>query len=292
MNIQLTHGTIRGEVTTRGGELISLRDAQGTEYLWNGDPAFWSGRNPNLFPIVGNLKDGKIAFGERVCEMSRHGFARNSEFALAEQGEDFAVLELREREETLARYPFPFALRVRHQLLENGFSTAFIVTNTGTAPMPFCVGGHTAFRCPLNEGEWFEDYEIVFDQAEDADTLLLSPAGLLTGQTEPFLRGEDRFALDRSVFERLDTIIFQGLNSTGVRLRHKGTGKGVRLDFSQFPMVAFWSKSGAESPFVCLEPWQGCAAREDESGQFADKPHVITLQPGETKELKYSVTIL
>ena len=58
MQFTLSHHGLRAAVDSHGGELVSLRDAAGTEYIWNGDPAFWPGRNPLLFPIVGNLKDG------------------------------------------------------------------------------------------------------------------------------------------------------------------------------------------------------------------------------------------
>ena len=54
-------------------------------------------------------------------------------------------------------------------------------------------------------------------------------------------------------------------------------------------MIAFWTKPGA--PFLCMEPWQGCAAYESESGRFQDKPHVLTLAPGERKELAYTFTL-
>ena len=35
-----------------------------------------------------------------------------------------------------------------------------------------------------------------------------------------------------------------------------------------------------------------CAALDHESGRFEDKPHVITLAPGEKKELTYRFTLL
>lgn len=290
MRIPLSGTSLTAAVETRGGELVSLRDRSGTEYIWQGDPAFWSGQNPILFPIVGSLKDGRVEIGDRSFEMDRHGFARRCGFTLAERGPDFAVLELRESPETLERYPFPFVLRVRHRLLENGFSTSFTVENPGEAPLPFCIGAHTAINCPLFQEERFEDYELVFDQAEDADTLLLSPGGLIRdGQTEPMLSA-GKVTLDYNAFRRLDTIIFRGLRSRRVDLRHKETGRGVSLDFSQFPMAAFWTKPGG--PFLCMEPWHGCAALEGESGKFQDKPHVMTLAPGEKKELAYTFTLL
>lgn len=293
MKYELKRGDMRAETDTRGGELISFRDGNGTEYIWNGDPAYWTGRNPVLFPIVGNLKDGKVKIGGKEYEMSRHGFARGSEFEAETWGEDFIVFRLTENEETLKRYPFPFCLRVEHRLLENGFSTAFTVENTGNENLVFCVGAHTAFRCPLHEGERFEDYELVFDKMETASTLLLNSQGLVAdGESEPMLEDTERLPLNYDVFARLDTIIFRGLESSGVSLLHKESSHGVHMDFSRFPMVAFWTKGKERAPYVCLEPWQGCAAYVHESGAFEDKPHAATLEPGESKTLKYVVTIL
>jgi len=68
-----------------------------------------------------------------------------------------------------------------------------------------------------------------------------------------------------------------------------GGGRGAALDFRDFPMVAFWTKPGG--PFLCMEPWHGCAAYENETGRFQDKPHVLTLAPGEKKELAYAFTL-
>ena len=99
-----------------------------------------------------------------------------------------------------------------------------------------------------------------------------------------------RMALDYRTFEEMDTVIFSMLRSGKVSLLHRETGQGVQLDFHEFPMVAFWTKPGG--PFLCMEPWHGCAAYENETGRFQDKPHVLTLAPGEEKTLAYSFTLL
>ena len=177
MRVTLSNASLQAAVQTQGGELVSLRDMAGTEYIWQGDPAFWSGQNPILFPIVGSLRDGQVEVDGKTFQMGRHGFARRSVFTLADQGQDFALLELRESPETLAQFPFPFVLQVRHQLLDRGFATTFTVKNPGQTPLLFCIGAHTAIRCPLFQGERFEDYALVFDRSEDADTLLLTPQG-------------------------------------------------------------------------------------------------------------------
>lgn len=290
MTFELKKGGLRATAQTKGGELVSLRDSGGLEYIWEGDPAFWPGQNPILFPIVGSLKDGRVDINGTAYEMGRHGFARRSEFSLAEQGEDFVTLELRENEETLARYPFPFSLQVTHRLLDDGFSTTFTVKNTGTAHMPFCIGGHTAIRCPLRSGERFEDYELLFEEPEHAYSHLLSPEGLILHDGwRPMLNEGETIPLDYRPFQEMDTIIFSMLRSGKVSLVHRKTGRGVCLDFHEFPMVAFWTTPGA--PYLCLEPWQGCAAYDNESGKFEDKPFCVILPPDREKSLTYAFRI-
>ena len=293
MQIELKRGALRGTAETHGGELVSFRDGEGTEYLWSGDPAYWSGRDPILFPIIGALKDGSVMTDRGPCSLSRHGFARDMEFVPVGRGEDFVTLELCQTDETLARYPYPFRLRVTHRLTERGFATAYEVHDPGDWPMPFCVGGHTAYRCPLGEGESFEDYSLVFDEREDAPSIAVRPGGILGGTLEePYLRGTNRIPLRHGIFDRADTLIFQGLRSKGVRLVNEKTGRGVRVEFGQFPMLGIWTMPGKNAPYLCIEPWQGCAAFEDETGRFEDKPHAVVLEPGGTKRLEFTVRIL
>ena len=106
------------------------------------------------------------------------------------------------------------------------------------------------------------------------------------------LRGEDTIPLDHGVYDRIDTLIFEGLRSRTVKLVHKDSGRGVQMDVSQFPMLAFWTKPNTRAPYICMEPWQGCAAYDNESGRFEDKPHCITLAAGESRTLTYTVSIV
>ena len=66
-------------VSDVGAELMSIRSkADGTEFLWQGDSAFWAGRAYNLFPICGRLTDGKYTYRGKTYEMNLHGFVRKS----------------------------------------------------------------------------------------------------------------------------------------------------------------------------------------------------------------------
>ena len=292
MVLELKRGGRTAQVDTHGGELVSYRDERGLEYIWNGAPAYWPGRNPLLFPIVGGLRGDKILAGDKEVTLARHGFARRSEFAVKARGEDWAELELVENETTLALYPFPFRLTVRQQLTDSGFTTGVTVTNTGTEPMPSCLGAHTGFRCPLEEGERFEDYELVFPQRETCPTLLLRDGLLDRPAAKPCLEDTDTFPLDYAWFDQLDTVILEGLRSRSVTLHSTKSGRGVRVSFDGFPMLALWTMPGKQAPYLCIEPWHGCAASWSEGPEFTGKPHCITLAPGQAHTLAYQVDTL
>ena len=287
MEFELSKGALRAVAESFGGELVSLKK-DGEEYIWHGDAAYWSGRNPVLFPNVGRLNGGVTEIDGKKYEMAQHGFARKCDFSVFDRGEDFIEFELRESEETLARYPFAFSLRIRHELTDGGFSTTYRVENKGDIAMPFCIGAHTAFSCGN-----VEDYELIFSEKETAPTMLLTAEGLISPTaTEPWLVDSDRFAPVYADFARLDTVIFEGLRSNSVRLRHRESGRGVRVDYEGFPMLAFWTPGEKRAPFLCIEPWQGCAAVEGEGEKFTDKRHCVVLDAGESRSFTYKITVL
>lgn len=292
MELHLKKGAMSAVCTDAGAELISLTDAKGTEYIWGGDKAYWGGRNPVLFPIVGNLNDGKIRIKGKTYEMGRHGFARNSVFEVADSGADFVEYRLVSSDATMEKYPYVFDFRVTHTLHDDGFTTAFTVINSGDEVLPCCVGAHTAFRCPIHEGEAFTDYEICFPEEETCHTRVLSGAGCIRSDiTLPMLEATHVLPLRYEPFAELDTLIFDTLKSKSVTLRHKTGGHGVTMDFADFPLMAFWTNGGKQAPYLCIEPWMGHAAVVGESGELTDKPYLMLLQPGEKRTLAYKVTV-
>lgn len=292
MELTLRSGTLRAKVSTAGGELISLQDADGFEYIWQGDPAVWKGRNPNLFPIVGKLKDGQIQIDGKTYEMPQHGLVRQRSFEMLEQGADFVEFGISADAETMLQYPFTFKLKVRHTLLPDGFETRFTVENHGAEPTPFCVGAHTAFTCPLENGKTFEDYAIHFSEPENTATIPFSPGGCLMPQTTKLPLQGDLWPLQYSDFDNEDTLIFEGLRSAQVTLAPKDGGKGIRMDFTGWPMLAFWTKPHAQAPYLCIEPWQGCAVCEGEDGDFRSKRHCVTLESGGVWRRSFRVTLV
>lgn len=292
MKVTITNGTLTAVLDTKGGQLTSLQTSGGTEYLWQGDPAYWSGQAPVLFPIVGVLREGKAAIGGREYAMKRHGVARAREFTLLENGGDFAVFSLRADEGTKTSYPFDFELRVAYRLDGRGITTEYQVYNRGEEAMPFTVGGHPAFRCPVEEGERFEDYVLEFEQPETADCPVVDlETGMLDFETtDRMLENSAVLPLEHNLFYQ-DALVFHGLKSRRVKLYCPATGRGLEMDFTGFDYLAAWSAVN-DAPFVALEPWTGCATCFDEDDVFEHKRGMRTLAAGEDFRVGYLVKVL
>lgn len=286
-------GGAQAKVKSYGGELCSFVAANGREYMWNGDPAVWSSHSPLLFPIVGTPKDGKIGVNGAEYAIAKHGNVRKREFALGKQGDDFIELVLQSDDATKQSYPFDFALHVVHTIHENGFSTYFVVENRSAFEMPFCIGGHPGFVCPMLPGEAFCDYVVKFDRVEDGLNSLAPGGGQITGtEYMPGFRDSDTLALDYALFDERDALIFANLASRAVRILHKDTGKGLRFEFPKFDALGIWTAPGKHAPYVCLEPWSGIPASDAESGDMLDKPFVKRLQPGRSYRTGYVMTVI
>ena len=291
MLIKLQNGELSVTVDSRGAELQSLDAADGTRYLWDGDARYWSGRSPTLFPIVGALRDGRADSAVGEIRLPKHGLARTAEWQLESADERAAVFSLRPDTGMRSGYPFNFALSVRYSLEGDALTVTYRVKNEGERPMPFFLGGHPAFRVPLSEGEQFEDYIVEFDQPETADCPQVDMAKglILDSVRNRFMTGTASFHLNHVLF-RGDALIFDRLRSRSARLFSRRSGRGVRMDFADFPYFAVWTPV-TDSPFVCLEPWTGMATLDTEDDVFEHKRGVRILVPGEEAAYSYTLTV-
>lgn len=291
MICELKNGGLTAKVHSLGAQLVSLTNENGFEYIWTGDPKFWAGQAPVLFPMVGALRGGKATIGEKEVEMGQHGFARRREFTLKEQTETQVTFILCADDETKKMYPFDFALTVTYTLKEDGVETAFCVKNRGEGEMPFAIGGHPGFNVPVGEDAAFEDYLIRFEREENQRCpAIVMGQGLIDPQKSAFTLHGREIPLKHSLFYQ-DALVFEGLNSQKVQIINPKSGKGIEMDFAGFPLFGIWSAAN-DGPYVCLEPWTGCATRTDEGDVFEEKKNMIFLAPGGEERRKFSVRIL
>jgi len=283
---RITNQYLTVDVSSLGAEMQTLATSDGRSWLWNGDAAFWSGRSPVLFPIVGKAPDDVLAIGGQTYSMGQHGFARRAEFALASASATTCRYELASSPATKAVFPFDFLLTVEHTLDGRALTVAAEVTNRDQRPMPFGFGFHPAFVWPL-PGAGGQDHVITLHNHGEPGLVRLE-GGLISASrlASPFKAG--RLVLDHGMFEQ-DAMIFPEGAGKGLRYGVEG-GPTMHFSFENLPNLALWQKPGA--PFICVEPWHGMAAEKNGSKELAERPYSLTLPPGEISRFAFTVEIV
>ena len=287
----LENENLRVKISSLGAELQSIRRPDtDTEYLWQGDKAYWGRRASNLFPVCGRLAGGGYTYRGKKYELGSHGFARNKEWTVLHQKTDSLALQLTSDEETLAGYPFPFALEMTYTLDGDSLIVTTILHNEGTQTMPFAVGGHPGFNVPLSEGETFEDYVLEFDEACQPLAFELAENCFFTGKMKALALEEGRrLPLRHNLFD--EDAIFVKDAAKGVTLRSTVGERSIHVSYPDAPYVGFWHTPKTEAPFVCIEPWTMGPSAENEWENIEEKVDMIHLEPGETYRNSYVITL-
>lgn len=280
-------------VDSTGAQLISLKDAEGREYIWQRDPAVWSFCSPLLFPSVGNCREGRTRFDGRWYDMPKHGFCREADFNAEQTAPDSAVFRLASDDRTRRFYPYDFLLSLVYTLKDGILFMDYSVKNTGENRSCYCIGSHPGFICPLEEGERFEDYQLDFEHEEHTSSIVYN---LDTLEFEPDVHGvvlehTRTLPLSYELFKK-DAIYFDQLSSRKVSVIHRNTRRGVQVSYPGFETVAFWTPWEKKAPFLCVEPWNGSAIRRGEDDDFINRRHVQVLEPGEEKSYHMEIKVL
>ncbi|GGO04728.1 aldose 1-epimerase family protein [Saccharibacillus kuerlensis] len=280
MNAILNSESATVEIKPLGAEMISFkRKDTGHEYIWKGDPEFWTGRSPVLFPIVGSVYDGKMRAEGGTYELKNHGFARNREFRLVEADEMRAVFHLSADEETLAMYPYQFALTLTYTLEGSTLRIQYRVDNDDDKAIYFQLGTHPAFNCPIGEGAEFEDYVLEFEQEETLERFFVTGGNIqIPDKSEIVLEKGTVLPLRREQFEE-GAMIFRDVKSDRVTLKSDKNEHSVTVSYENFPYMGVWQPKNA--PFICIEPWHGLADADKFDGELKDKELAVKLEPGE-----------
>lgn len=278
------------QVQEEGAELCSLINKKtGIEHIWQANPDIWGSHAPNLFPVIGVLKDGKFSYDGKEYSMPKHGFIRhNQNLILKEKADHRMVFELIYSKESLEIYPFKFDFKIEFELQDNSLIVNHRITNLDSKELYFSLGGHPAFNICLFENEKIEDYSIEFDQKMSLDRKLLNNEGLISDKTEAVLRDQNTIRLDEHIFDR-DALIFENIPAKKAGIISREHGKILSMDYSGFRDLGIWAKPGAE--YVCIEPWLGMADIEDTLGDITSKKGIISLSPEKEFTASYSIHI-
>ncbi len=277
-------GNIIIEVIQKGAELKSIRLGE-KEFMWDARPEYWGKTSPVLFPFVGGLKDGKFTYNGKEYKSGRHGFARDNEFELVEEGENFLRFLLKSNKETLKLYPFEFEFFITYEIKGNTVAIVYEVNNLTDGEMYFSLGAHPAFAC--NEEIDYTDFYLEFDKKEDADLYLLEGM-YIKDEPVKYLRNEDKIQLTEKLFED-DALVFNNLKSNTLTLKNNKNNDFVKVSLTGFPWLGIWAPLGA--PFVCIEPWYGVADFVSHNGKIEEKVAINKLEKGENFEAIMEITV-
>lgn len=274
------------------GAMLNSLKKDGTEYLWQDDDEHWAGQAPVCFPIVGVLPDNVgTAFG-KPCAMKRHGVARITPFKVCEQYDNSITFVQHSNDDTKKAFPFDYELKIKYTIVGDTVTNEYIITNIGDEPMPFVIGGHPAFNCPLCDDEKFEDYKVVFDKVMTKRVLRPDHHTGLVNVDKRFdaLDNSDTINLVHDLFEENDAMIFDNVESKCATLIGP-KGKGIKIEYQDMTNLLVWSACN-KADFVALEPWTGISNCSDETSEIEKKRGMTILSPNETVSFKFKITMI
>lgn len=277
-------------VDTSGAQLQSVYSkATETEYLWQGDPAYWAGRAYNLFPTIGRMYKNTYTYDGNEYSLRCHGIARYRAFQLTDRTATKLTFRLTEDEDSLKEYPFKFEFFIRYELKEATLEISFIVKNTDEKELIFALGGHPGFNVPFGNGA-FEDYYLEFSEKTKVLFHTLSESKFMTGEKLPLPLTEGvRLPLRHELFDNDAAIL--GNTCREISLKSKADPRYVTVKYPDFRYLGVWHTPETDAPFVCIEPWSALPATDGVITDLSAKEDMTRLAPGKTYKTSWSIEI-
>lgn len=287
----LENDILKIAVLKTGAELCQITSKKhDTQFMWHANPDIWGSYAPNLFPVIGALKNNSYILNGTTYNMPKHGIVRNNpNIELHTQETHSLTLKLVYSEASLEIYPFKFEFYITFVIKDNRIRVEHTVLNKDETPLYFSLGGHPAFKCPVFEGEEYNDYFLGFDYDETSKTHLIDmESGLISNQTKPILNQQDTLSLTHDLFNN-DALIFKDLKSKKISLNSKAHGKILTVNYTNFNYLGIWAKPNGN--FVCIEPWLGIADNINTNQDFKAKEGIVQLLPKTSFKATYSIEI-
>jgi len=271
------------DIDTLGAQLQSIRTIDGTEFLWQGDEKYWTGRSPILFPIVGRLIEDCYYLDGKKYTMPKHGFARRMLWKFGGADGSSMFFTLSQTEETLAMYPYDFTVKVTFTLDRNALKVTHEIINETSGVMYASLGAHPAFNCSIGD-------RLVFSENETLDTVRIDLVNSLRlPEMIPVLNDERVITVTEDIFNE-DALIFSGVKSDTLTLESDNHSRKVIFHLNNSPWLGIWAKPGA--PYVCIEPWCGVNDSTEKKEDFSQKDAINAIPAGESFVYSWTAEII
>lgn len=277
-------------VSTLGAELVSVKSADGYEYLWQNPGNFWDSHAPLLFPVCGRLKNQKYTYAGKEYEMDLHGFIKDMEFAVAAKEGGHITMTYSSNAESKKIFPFDFNVIADYELAGESIIFTFKVTNTGKEPLPYMFGWHPGFNLPAGEGLDINDYKLEFGNLKELNWFPLQNGPFACPESKKYPLCDGAYRLNEEEIYKNDTMIFTGHEN---KLKMRANGQPYELDFSwseNLPYLCIWKAEFNEAKYICLEPWSDVPADGVTDENF-DTRKMQRLAPQKSELYKYELKI-
>ena len=147
--------------------------------------------------------------------------------------------------------------------------------------MYFNVGAHEGYYTP----EGIEDYDVIFPENQTLSACVLY-GNFVSDQRMPIIKDTRTLPLYDKYFN-IDALAFKDVDFHSAILRNRKTGRALEVSFPEAKCFLLWHKPN--TPYMCLEPWNGMPDTYDtpnEGGDITQKEGITSLDAN--KEFCYS----
>lgn len=260
----------------RGGMVISYAP-HGQELLYLDDHTFANldmnvrGGIPVLWPICGQLQNGKYEWDGNMYEMANHGLARRFAWSIVSVdtgGRAAITLKFTSNDKTKREFPFEFELVFTYELVGGRLNIHQTYTNKSSTPMPMYAGFHPYFLTESKQVHCETDATAYFDYNDGS---------------------EHEFNGLIDLENRVESVALQGARHPKISFEAEAasrtgsnSSRTVHMEYgSEFKYVVLWTVQG--KPFICIEPWMAL------TGSLASKRELTLVTPGESLDTFVSI---
>ncbi len=273
------------------GEWIELLDPPPDFETFANFPIGWG--IPLLFPFPSRIRDGRFTFEgveytfDKTLEEdhSIHGFVWDQPFMVEsttadpEEGASIVCsLDSRQFPQMGRQFPFPFIIRITHNLRETILTMTTDITNVGDRNMPTGIGLHHYFSVPLSPESQAENVYITVA----ADKTWKHEGGLPNGAKLDVDEVNDLRA-GRPFTDLLEHALYSDFNMVGgvsrstIDDRDAGISTILETD-AAWPELQLYVP--ANRPALCLEPYS-CPTDGINIQSRGIDAGIVVLRPGE-----------
>ncbi len=226
------------------GAIITSFGSNGRELLYLDKDTFYDseanirGGIPILFPISGQVKDGKYELNGKTYYMKNHGVARINPWQVLEtSSENQASIKLSLKSDGIIEriFPFKFEIIFTYILKDGKLTIEQEYHNYSDEPMPMQAGFHPYFEVVSKNISYDTDASKYLDY-NDMSIKAYTGSIDLTSMVE--------------------SVAFIDANQNKIAFKLPELDRKITLNYGkEFKYIVIWSVKDKE--FVCVEPWMG-----------------------------------